>query len=193
MEDTKKARPSRHNRAGAHMNSQRRRQPAQGPHRSALDGALELRGEVDTPPSQTLKLCTIDCHLQWKKSLFFKEISLENKPLLRLDPMLRSKWITQNKLNSIFGDWFVSYCIHIHTLQLPVLGFYGTYVYENVWVSVPIYGSCSFLWFFFLFGCFGISYLLLIYYYFLDVCLFSFFLIFIRCFLYLYFKCYPLS
>jgi hypothetical protein len=43
------------NSINAHLNSQRLRQHAQGLHRSALDGVLELKGEMDTCPISNRK------------------------------------------------------------------------------------------------------------------------------------------
>ena len=50
MDDIKESRPSRLTRADAHTNSQRLRQHAQGLYRSAPDGVVELKAEVDTCP-----------------------------------------------------------------------------------------------------------------------------------------------
>ena len=48
--EDKETRPSKHNRTTVRMNSQTLRQHAQGLHRSAPGGNLELKGEVDTCP-----------------------------------------------------------------------------------------------------------------------------------------------
>lgn len=45
----KKSRPSRYNRAGAHMSTQRLRKHAQGLHGSAQDGVLEMKEVVPYP------------------------------------------------------------------------------------------------------------------------------------------------
>ena len=90
-----------------------------------------------------------------KKSLFFKEISLENKPLLRLDPMLRSKWITQNKLNSIFGVslahavksgmlLLLTYRPFVYVLWFLFLGLYRIPDCVTMCVSTSMCVSCAF-------------------------------------------------
>ena len=45
-------------------------------HWSSVDGVLELKGEVDTAPSTTQKLYSINNHLQMNKLVFSKALSL---------------------------------------------------------------------------------------------------------------------
>ena len=66
MEDTKNARPSRHKRTDAHMNSQRLWQRAQGLRMSKLDGVPVLKGEVDKNPYPYQILSPIDACIQMK-------------------------------------------------------------------------------------------------------------------------------
>lgn len=71
MGDTKRTRRSRHNRPGAHMDSQRLRQRAQGLHRCAPDGVLELKDKWTDAPSLTQKKFPIYNHLQNENFVFF--------------------------------------------------------------------------------------------------------------------------
>lgn len=70
MEDTNKSIYSRKNRAGEHINSQRGRQHAQGPLRSAPGGVFEKKKwSHDNPnPQGTFSLCS----LENEKLVFFK-------------------------------------------------------------------------------------------------------------------------
>lgn len=66
MDDIKESRPSRHTRADAPVNSQRLRQRAQGLYRSAPDGVLELKGEMDACLIPNPEALSIDSHLLLK-------------------------------------------------------------------------------------------------------------------------------
>jgi hypothetical protein len=90
------------NKMDAHMNTQRLRQHAQGLDGSALGGALELKGEVNTGPSLlTQKQPPPYNHWQMKHHFPPRESHWENKLLLRTDCMSSSRWPTENELNSI--------------------------------------------------------------------------------------------
>lgn len=158
MEDTKESRPCRHNRAGTHMSSQRRRQHAQRLQRQMLDGVLELKGDVGTSP--ICKPQVIDNQLQMKISFYLRECYWGNKPFLSVVSMVISNRPTQNKhIFRIFLSYnlrlavffYLPYRPFVYMSWSPIFGFLCDFsVYECMSLHLCMF-LMLFPWLFFLF------------------------------------------
>lgn len=118
-------------------------------HRSKPAEVPTPRGRSDRHvlPSLTNKLSQIDIHsfLQWRLVHWvYKQV--------RVGPMLSSRWPTQNKVHSILGKFFVSYCFVWYFYWTLLVFCLYTMVYDFVLLwYVCVYTCMQFLYSFFLF------------------------------------------
>lgn len=134
---------------GAHINSERLRQHAQGLQGSAPDGVLRLKGEVDTHPISNPEQSPSDNHLQMKIqfSLRFHQGNKLLLTTLKVSHMPSSRWSIGNKLNDISGGSV----LHTATwgLLLYIYIFFTFSVCDFwVWKQVGLctFVSCAFSW-----------------------------------------------
>lgn len=131
-------------------NSQKLSPPAQGLHKSALDGILELKR---VPPSQPQKLSPVDNHLQIKMDLFSNGHSLGKQTTLKASPHAQQQMASRISTQCHFSLYiyippiystillyiyysfmeFLSVCIY--TFQVP---FWGADSFPSVCLFHPI-------------------------------------------------------